>query len=289
MKPEIFKASGERGTNKLYTLCHKKVLTENGAFIKIGENNIFYRVESCEDITIKRKFTVENGKIILKGNFDFKISEGDILKLYITEYEAVSFGEIKPHKDHFVEGEKIYAQGGITSSSQENLTGEYVSFEVAEVNGEGNITELVMVDSGRYLTPPESPVKVMNQDEKIIEVDIEFDTSTQTLSLEREVSIIDGGPLRTEISLSYNLPLSVREGELLVSKQIIYLDKPYSAESFESEPCQITFDFSPVNGIPLLPPNALDPAATYNKAVEIIDTRLSDIEARLAKLEKVNF
>ena len=289
MKPEIFKASGERGTNKLYTLCHKKVLTENGAFIKIGENNIFYRVESCEDITIKRKFTVENGKIILKGNFDFKISEGDILKLYITEYEAVGFGEIKPHKDHFVEGEKIYAQGGITSSSQENLTGEYVSFEVAEVNGEGNITELVMVDSGRYLTPPESPVKVMNQDEKIIEVDIEFDTSTQTLSLEREVSIIDGGPLRTEIRLSYDLPLSVREGELLVSKQIIYLDKPYSAESFESEPCQITFDFSPVNGIPLLPPNALDPAATYNKAVEIIDTRLSDIEARLAKLEKVNF
>lgn len=289
MRPEIFRASAEKGSNKLYTLCHKKVITQNGAFIKIGENDIFYRIENCENLLIKRKFTVKNGKIVIKGNFDFKISQYDVLKFFISEYEAVSFGEISDHTESFEVGERVYAQGGITSSSQENLTGEYASFEVTETNGAGNITNLSMISSGRYLSLPSSPVKLMNQDEKIIEVDIEFDTSTQTLSLEREVEIVDSDERETEIKLSYGLPVSVKEGEFLVEKQVIYLDRSYSSESFESETCQITFDYSPVNGIPLLPPNSLDPATTYNKGVEIIDARLSEMEARLSKLEKVNF
>jgi hypothetical protein len=289
VKPEIFKASAEKGTNKLYTLCHKKISTQNGAFIKIGENNIFYRIESCEDLNIKRKFTVEDGKIILKGNFEFKISAQDLLKIYITEYEATSIYNIKPHEQHFVVGERIYAQGGVTSSSEENLTGEYASFEVAEVNGKSNITQLSMVNPGRYLSPPKSPVKLMNQDEKIIEADIDFDTSTQILAIEREVQIIDGNERQSEIKVAYGLPASVEEGELLISKQVVYIDRPYSLDSFESELCQITFDYSPVNGIPLLPPNSIDPATTYNKGVEIIDSRLADIEKRLARLEKVNF
>jgi len=289
VKPEIFRASIEKGTNKLYTLCHKQVITQNGAFIKMGENDIFYRVESCEKLTIKRKFTTEGNKLVLKGNFDFKISDQDTLQIYITEYEAVSYGEIKPHDTHYKQGEKIYAQGGVTSSSDENLTGEYASFEVVDVNKNNNITDLHMINGGRYMVPPTNPVQLMNQDEQVMEIDMEFDISTQTLSIEREVILVEGNEKQTEIMLSYNLPSETTGGEILVSKQIIYIDKPYTAESFESEPCQITFDYTPVNGIPLLPPNSLDPSTTYNKGMEIIDARLLEIEKRLTRIENMNY
>jgi len=47
----------------------------------------------------------------------------------------------------------------------------------------------------------------------------------------------------------------------------------------------MTFDFSPVNGIPLLPPNSIDPHATYNEAIKIIEDKFSKLEERMLNLE----
>ena len=41
MKPEIFQASLERGSNKLYVQSDKQIAVRNGAFIKLGGNDIF--------------------------------------------------------------------------------------------------------------------------------------------------------------------------------------------------------------------------------------------------------
>ena len=89
--------------------------------------------------------------------------------------------------------------------------------------------------------------------------------------------------------MSYPLPKGVKQGEILISKQIILLDKEYSSSSFENEPCEITFDYTPVNGIPLLPPQSIDPQTSYNEAVKIIDAKLSELDKRITRIENMNY
>ena len=53
--------------------------------------------------------------------------------------------------------------------------------------------------------------------------------------------------------------------------------------------CQITFDYSPINSIPLLPPNSIDPQTTYNEAVIIIENKFHELDKRLTRMEQMNF
>ena len=289
MKAGIFEASIEQNTNKLYTTTlYGDTVVRNGAFVKMGENQIFYRVEKGEKITIKKKFTTRENKLILKGNLEFKIAPADTLQIFITEQEAVGYSNISPHDYNYKIGEKIYAQGGITSSSRENITGEYACFEVTKLNANNQVLGMSLVSGGTYLVPPSNPVTLMNEDGAVFQVEIEFDISPNTFSVEREVSLVEGSSNETEITIIYDLPDGCTEGELLLTKKIIHIDRPYNNESFETEPCQITFDYSPINGIPLLPPNPVDPATSYNKGVEIIDSKLQEMEKRIVRLEMLN-
>jgi hypothetical protein len=90
--------------------------------------------------------------------------------------------------------------------------------------------------------------------------------------------------------MAYPLPQGIREGEFVTSKQIIFLDKRYSHDSIKHQPCQIISDRSPIGGIPLIP-QAISPTAAisaYNKAMEILDARLQEIEVRLVRVENRN-
>lgn len=289
MKPEIFEASVEKGSNKLYVISARQVGIRNGAFIKLGINDIFYRVEDSEIINFKRKFEVHNKVLTIKGNYNYKLISGDSLSINFNEYESVSISNIEPHTHKYSVGQKIYAQGGISSSSSENVTGEYTELEVKKINDKKQIISLIISKPGRYITPPENPVEIMNEEGKIIKADIEFDYSSESSLLQRDVTFVEGKASHTTLGISYPLPNGVKEGEFTLSKQVIYLDKPYSSESLDGETCQITFDFSPVNGIPLLPPNSIDPQSTYNEAVKIIDQKFQEFEKRIKGLENRNY
>ena len=289
MKPEIFEASVEKGSNKLYIISHRQVGVKNGAFIKLGANDIFYRAENSEIIKLRRKFTAENKVLTIKGNYNYKLISGDLLNINYEEYEAVSVSDIEPHSEKYSVGQKIYAQGGITSSSAENVTGEYTELEVKKINDTGQVLSLSISRPGKYITPPESPVEIMNEEGKIIKVVIEFDYSSESSAVERDLTFVEGESTTTRLGIAYPLPLVVKEGEFTLSKQVIHLDKAYAGESLDGEMCQITFDYSPVNGIPLLPPNSIDPQSTYNEAVKIIDQKFLEFEKRIKNLENRNY
>jgi hypothetical protein len=289
MKPEIFQASIEKGSNKLYLESGRDVATRNGAFIKLGPNDIFYRVESSEKINIKRKFTFDSQHLIVKGNFDYRLFMGDNAKITFEEFEAVSAGEIKDQSGKYNIGQKIYAQGGITSSFSGNLTGEYAELEVKQVDEDGQILKLELTKPGLYIKPPENPVNVMDEEGQTIEVEMEFDSSSHSSIIDREFLFVENSGQNTNIRISYPLPEGVTHGEMVVSKQVILLDKPYSDESFENEICQITFDYSPVSSMPLLPPNSIDPQSTYNEAILIIEKKFQNLEKRITRMENMNF
>ena len=129
----------------------------------------------------------------------------------------------------------------------------------------------------------------MNVEGKTINAEIEFDSSPNASILERDITNVEFTGEGTKINISYPLPDGVKEGEIVIVKQALNLNKNYYGETLDAELCQITFDYSPVSGIPLLPPNSIDPQSTYNEAVEIIDRKFQLLDNRLKKLESLNY
>ncbi len=289
MKPETFEASIEKGSNKLYLRSSFEVAVRNGAFIKLGSNDVFYKTESAEKINIKRKFSANGAQLTIKGNFDHKLFMGDSAKISFEEFEAINLEKIIDQTGTYKAGEKLYGQGGITSSSNGNVTGEYAEAEVKKIDENGKILELSLTSPGLYICQPGSPVEFMNEEGNTVKVETEFDYSSQSSLIERDFSFVESDGKETSITLTYPLPKGVTNGEFIVSKQVISLNKNYDDESFENELCQITFDYSPVNGIPLLPPNSIDPQTTYNEAVIIIENKLQELDKRLTRMEQMNF
>tara|TARA_R110000824_G_scaffold372388_1_gene562525 strand:- start:184 stop:996 length:813 start_codon:yes stop_codon:yes gene_type:complete len=269
-------------------------MATHGAFIKIGSNDIFYRVESVEELNIKRKFTAQGKHITIKGNYEYKLSPDDVVKVFFDEYEAVKIKDIiTPAKDQFgvyFKGQRIYAQGGFASTSSSNITGESIELEVTKVDENGKILGIEISRPGKYIQPPKNPVNFMNEEGQEIGITTEFDLSSSSSILERSFLDAKNEGEKTLIEMAYPLPQGIREGEFVTSKQIIFLDKRYSHDSIKHQPCQIISDRSPIGGIPLIP-QAISPTAAisaYNKAMEILDARLQEIEVRLVRVENRN-
>ena len=288
MKPEVFEGSIQKGTNQLYITTERQVIAKNGAFVKIAGNEIFYRVENIETINLKKKFDSRGKSLVVKGDFTYKIAPNDIINLSFQEYEAVSFSNLKTNESTYKVGEKIYAQGGSPSSNNTNLTGQYTEFTVQSIDDEGKILKLKMTRPGKYILPPSNPVSIMNQDGSVVYVDLQFEESSEQSILERQITYVENKEGSTSLGILYPIPQIVEEGELTLRKQILLLDKPYAGESIDGKICEMTFDFSPLNGIPLLPPASLDPHATFNEAIRVIEQKFLDLEKRISNLENRN-
>ena len=290
MKPEIFEASIKKDTNRLYLSSEKKVVCKNGAFLSIGDNEIYYQAENFESINIKRKFEGSGKSLKVKGDFSFRLTAGDKLDIDFEEYEAIEVSNIKQeNKFKYSYGDKIYAQGGTASSSSKNLTGEYTEFTVKKVDPKGRILEMSISAPGKYIEPPSNPVQIMNEEGHFITADIEFDQSETQSVLERNimsVQIVDG---YTEIELLYSLPNRVRNGNIYLSKQVIILNKDYNHSSIENVMCEMTFDFSPIAKIPILPHDSINPHAMYNEGIKMIELKFIELEKRISNLENRNY
>ena len=288
MKPEVFEGSIQKGTNQLYITTERQVIAKNGAFVKIAGNEIIYRVENIETINLKKKFDSRGKSLVVKGDFTYKIAPNDIINLSFQEYEAVSFSNLTTNESAYKVGEKIYAQGGSPSSNNTNLTGQYTEFTVQSIDDEGKILKLKMTRPGKYILPPSNPVSIMNQDGNVVYVDLQFEESPEQSILERQITYVENKEGSTSLGILYPIPQIVEEGELTLRKQILLLDKPYAGESIDGKICEMTFDFSPLNGIPLLPPASLDPHATFNEAIRVIEQKYLDLEKRISNLENRN-
>tara|TARA_R110000824_G_scaffold355323_1_gene542481 strand:+ start:548 stop:1411 length:864 start_codon:yes stop_codon:yes gene_type:complete len=287
MKPETFFGSIEKGKDKLYVSSNQTIACINGAFVKLANNDIFYRAESVEDLNIKRKFIIFKESLLIKGNFVHKLFANDTVSVTFPEHEAESAKLVSSPLSNITEGETFFAQGGAPSSSPSNITGKYAEIKITNIDGDTPV--LTVVDAGRYIIPPTNPVSLMNEEGITIQADIEFDLSSNASILERDITDVAFNGEKTTINLSYPIPDGVEEGEIVVSKQAVNLNKNYYGETLDAELCQITFDYSPLSGIPLLPPNSIDPQSTYNEAIEIIERKFRLLEERVKKLETLNY
>lgn len=288
MKSQSFLGSVNTGSEELYVSTSQEIAANNGDFIKIGDNEVLYQIESSKSLNLKIKYRCHEKYITIKGDYRFKITTGDSGKLYFDEHEAVQVLSVKGDSRKYTFGEKFYAQGGVPSSSRENLTGEYTELSVTAVNKKGHIQSVEISKRGKYLAPPDNPITARDKEGSPIEVDLKFNRSAETSLFERDFRKVEYKSGETHLHLSYPFPREIKEGELFLSKKIIFLNKEYGSYPQDGVACQTMSDYSPINKIPLVPPNAVAPHAIYNRAVIVVDQRLQEIEKRLSRLENRN-
>ena len=288
MKAEVFQATIPENSKKLYTVAKNgTIATPHGAFLKIGSNDTLFKIENSEEITIKRAFTsIADDSIKIKGNYQNRILTSDVVNIFFEEYITSQATLIKGNSK-FKEGDIFYCQGGKPSLSPRDITGKKCQLMVTEVNEKGEVTHIKISYPGSYAIPPENPVVAINEHERPIKVSLEFELSENASKVERNITSVASSNIDTDIKLSYGLPPGVEEGEILIVKKVIYLDREYNYEDVYNEICTITKDFSPSHGLPLMAPNNPSFHNVYNKTVEILEEKISDMEARLRTLERI--
>ena len=288
MKSEIFNGSIKAGSQELYTTANNsKVSAPHGAFIKISNNETSYKIEDVKTLTIKRRFEVLNSSTLrIKGNFEYKITPQDEISLYYDKHQASSVDKILKQEGSYRKGETLYCQGGVVSSSTENLTGKMCEIEIVSVDDEGKALKTKMNAGGVYNSPPSNPVIAINEKEKPITLNLTFDILDDSNVTGRTVSSVNSSSTHSDLTLSYDIPKGVQEGEIILIKQIIVLDREYSHEGIYSEICSIIKDFSPSLRFPLMAPNSPTAHTIFNTAIEMVEEKFKAMEERIKRLEK---
>tara|TARA_R110002051_G_scaffold324030_1_gene419725 strand:- start:729 stop:1595 length:867 start_codon:yes stop_codon:yes gene_type:complete len=288
MKSQFFKGTINEGSNELYASSEYNVDARNGTFVKIGENEIFYQIETSKELNLKKRFESHVNHLTIKGDYRYKISPGDNAKLYFNETEAVSVTKIvNGGKNHHF-GNLFYVKGGFLSNTSDKLNGQPTILKVTSTKKNKSVQEVQIENPGRYLTPPENPVTAKDEDGNVIQLEMEFDQAAETSIFERDFKNVQYKDGKTFLHLNYAFPEEVKTGELILSKSVIYLSREYAASSVTNTACQTCEDFSPINKIPLMPPRTISAHSIYNKAMETIDQRFLEMEKRLTRLENRN-
>ena len=287
MKAEVFEGSILRSSNKLYiTSSNRKIATPHNALLKIASNETLFKIESSEELNIKRRFTsTKEDEIKIKGNYNYKITPGDSIDLYYEEWRACDVQLAKGGHNLEV-GEILYCQEGIVSNSTQNITGQQCEIKVTKVTKKGEVSQIEIHQPGAYTQIPEGKVTAINEKDIPIEVKLQFEPAESTPLAQREVQSIESTPMQSTIRLSYRLPLGVETGEMMLTKQVIYIDREYNFENCYCKVCTITKDFSPKNHLPLMAPNSPNVHTIYNHAIEMLEQKFSQMENRIKELER---
>jgi len=287
MKAEVFEGSILRSSNKLYiTFNNRKIATPHNALLKIASNETLFKIESSEELNIKRRFTsLKENEIKIKGNYNYKITPGDSLDIYYEEWRASSVELVKGGYNLEV-GEILYCQEGIVSNSTQNITGQQCEIKVTKITKKGEASQIEIHQPGAYTQIPEGKVTAINEKDIPLEIKLQFEPAESTPLVQREVQSIGSTPMESTIRLSYRLPLGVETGEMMVTKQVIYIDREYNFEDCYCKVCTITKDFSPKNHLPLMAPNTPNVHTIYNHAIEMLEQKFSQMENRIKELER---
>tara|TARA_Y100000034_G_scaffold118133_1_gene158472 strand:+ start:288 stop:1160 length:873 start_codon:yes stop_codon:yes gene_type:complete len=288
MKAEVFEGSILRGSNKLYIVSNnRKVATPHNALLKIASNETLFKIESSEELNIKRPFiSPEENEIKIKGNYNYKITRGDSVNLYYEEWKASS-AELVNGGSNLNAGEILYCQEGVVSNSTQNITGQQCEIKVVKVTEKGEVSQIEIHKGGAYTQIPEGIVTAINEKDIPIKVKLEFEPAESTPMVQREVESVTSTPIESTIKLSYRLPLGVDSGEMIVPKQVIYIDREFNFEDCYCGVCTITKDFSPKNRLPLMAPNTPNVHTIYNQAIELLEQKFTQMENRLKELERI--
>ena len=278
-----FTLSVQNGSNKIISSSEEKFGgIKNGDLIRIGNEDNIYTIVDRSNYTYIKRFNVINHKTIsIDENIGIKLQTGDVLKLSYKEYELLMICDILDRGEGYVPETKLTVEGGEFIINVATGMTDPVLLRVKEIDKNGGIGTLEILEKGKYLSPPNNPCTVKSHLGLGAKFNLKYTECENLTVLERAIQSIIFKDNLTYINLNYALPFNLKEGSLSVEKSSLMLNSPYLGETRTNLEYQIFRDFTMNLKLPLMAKNTLSPDIIFNKAMHRIDGEISAIKKHL--------
>ncbi len=256
-----------------------------GSFFRLVNTNQCFEITKTNKLFLIKDFQTESPKkILIKGDIGISLLVGDSILISYKEFELLTVFEITNGGERYIEGDIIYLDGGTPSLNSETGFYQRASLVVNTVGDKGTITGFGLNDNGKYLNPPPSTCPVSGGQGRGAVFQVQFQIIENRSVLERRIEFIRPDTASAELFLDYPLPAGVSQGKLSVNKWEAYLNQPIAGESRINEKFEISRDFTPVYGFPLMSKGSFTPEIIYNRFVKSVEKKIKELEDRITQL-----
>ncbi len=275
------------GTNKLVssTQCHWGKVA-NGSHFKFNKDQSYTEILSAKEIFYIKDFETKNNNVLyIKENLFPMITANDMIEVTYKEYELSEIDIIVSAGRGYGIGDIVYFQGG--ELSRDLHTG--ISIKVTNVNDNGGILEIEILEKGKYLVPPESLCETSTNG---FGERAQFSFRSQELGqrgwIDRAIVDIKYNNSQTLLTLAQAIPDGIKNGKLNVKKWEIILKDLYYSRSSDviAEPYEIINDIIPYTNIPKLSFGHGSPHTVINQGFSKVSQHLLDHNTRLQKQDE---
>lgn len=273
----------KNNTNKIIGSSEDKFSGINiGNLIKLENDPKLYEVSNRESFLYIKDFVSNDSKIIeINDDLEMNLQKNDTIKITFKEYEAKFIVNIINKGKGYTIGNKINTKGGILSFDVSIGTGQPTTLEVVESNNEGGVEKLNIIEHGKYITYPASPIETYGNRGEGLVLDIKYLELSNRSFLERIIMDIYLKEGKTYIVLDYSLPLNLTYGKLSVNKTAVLLSSNYMGETQRNINYETFTHFTPNIRLPMLLKNSMSQEVIFNKACLILDEEIGKIKRQL--------
>lgn len=250
------------------------------SLISIDDDRHFYTIGQIEEVNFIVDFKYDN-YCILDGEHEELFLMNDILTISYKEYQISTIIDIISGGQRYQIGDLLSIDGLTLSIDVFDNKKETFLTKVEEVDGNGAITKLSIVNKGKYINSASTEQSLTGGKGNGAKISCLFTALSNRKMIERQNIEAINKNGHTYITLSDKLPMGVTEGKLSFNKHKAYLTSTYIGSTKRNSKYHISRDYTPFLNLPLLAKNSNKNEEFYNHAILEIDKKLRDMQAQI--------
>ena len=273
-------ASAIKGNNKI-TACSKVDFStiNSGNFIMLMGDDVFYKIINKEKFVYAQDAAViEANKIQVNENALMHLNVDDDIDISYKNYE-VTEASVNQGGEGYEQGDLISVDGGVCKYNSIDEIDIPVKLSVEEVDSDGGIVSVNLVNKGLYSEPPSDESDVSSGSGSGASLSLTTKLLSTSVVESRGISSIELDGDKSVITINHAVAPRVKEISIRVEKWQLTLASAYAGQQDKlNVPYDIIKDFTPHCNLPLINSNMATNHLVYNEAMAIIDQRLKDLE-----------
>lgn len=272
--------------DKNYVISHTEsdwAAMRNNSLISIDDDAHFYTIGNTKQLNFIADFEITNNNLIISGNYEHYFLKDDVLTVSYKEYELLTIKSIINNGNAYKIGDILSCSNGQLSVNIFDNSKNSTTFQVEEVDGNGGIIKLKIINKGIYIIPPEETNTLVGGNGNSAVISLGFIIINNRRMIDRQVANARNDQSNTIIELNDYLPAGVNSGKISMSKYIGYLTSNYIGNTKKNSKYHITRDKTPHLGLPFLSKNSQKNDEFFNHVILELDKKIQELESRLDK------
>jgi hypothetical protein len=234
--------------------------------------------------------TIISDRVFVKDEDAVGLVVGDLVEISYKEYELSASINVMNGGEGYLKGDTFIVKDGVPAEDVISTEKSHAKIEVIEVDKNGCVIKVKVVDCGKYWESPPEQVSLGWEPKggsgKGAELALVYKTTDYRSAMTREVTSLEVAEGGWRVIFSNTLPPNVLGGKLSCKKHKLILSSTYVSMTKWSEHFQLIVDFTPNCGVPLMLENSLSVSLVYNKAMILLDKKIKMLEKEIESLKE---